>query len=93
MTKDEIKAAQRIGLALLETIEETGDEGAPEGVLFAAMNAAGCTLSQFQTLLAPLERRGFVKRIEPHLLVLTAEGKTFKNTLATAVGAEAPAGA
>ena len=59
-TSAEIRAAQRIGLIVMETIIDADEMGAPSGLLYAALMSKGCSLSQYQSLMAPLERRGFV---------------------------------
>lgn len=76
MTPEQIKAAQRIGLIVLEAIRDAGPMGAPSGVLYAALMGQGCTLSQYQSLMAPLERRGYVL-LEDHCYTLTSTGQAF----------------
>lgn len=92
MTKDQIIAAQKIGLAILEVIEEAGELGAPSGPMYAALNANGCSLSQYQSLMETLQRRGFVN-LQDHCYTLTPAGKTFmvdlKRTLAKVEAAQA----
>jgi|JI8StandDraft_2_1071088.scaffolds.fasta_scaffold48915_2 hypothetical protein len=79
LSNQQIQAVQRIVLVMLETIHESAD-GAPEGVLFAALQTQGCSLSQFQSLLQPLVARKYVTK-EDHLLQVTAEGEAFIATL------------
>lgn len=86
MNQQQIVAAQQIGLAVLETISETGDQGAPAGVLYAALQAKGASLSQFQSLMAPLVSRKFVV-LEHDLYTITNGGQEFLNKLRLAVNA------
>jgi len=83
-TRDPVRAVKEVTLALLETIEETRTDGAPEGVLFAALQAQGCSLTQFQSLLQPLQDRGFLQR-EGHLLRITSVGSSFTSKLRQAL--------
>lgn len=76
MTNDQIRAAQKIGLAVMESIQEAGELGAPSGVLYAALQQTGCTLSQFQSLMRPLEGRGFVTQ-EGNCFTITTTGDAF----------------
>ena len=80
MTPDQIFAAQRIGASILESIEEAGKLGAPSGVLYAALQTAGCTLNQYQSILATMTNRGFVVDDE-HCLTITSLGKAFLKSL------------
>ncbi|CAN7631474.1 hypothetical protein LJR189_004781 [Acidovorax delafieldii] len=80
MTPEQIKAAQRIGLTVLEAIRDAGPTGAPSGVLYAALMGQGCTFSQYQSLMAPLERRGYVQ-LEHQCYTLTSTGQAFINQL------------
>lgn len=80
MTKDQIRAAQRIGLSVLEVIEEAGELGAPSGPMYAALNAQGCSLSQYQSLMGTLQSRGFVT-LQSDCYTLTPEGLKFKEQL------------
>ncbi|MFP3637687.1 hypothetical protein [Paraburkholderia sp. SIMBA_054] len=89
--RSQIVAAQRIGLAILETIDEAGELGAPAGPLFAALQAQGASLSQFESLMAPLVARGLVT-LESHLYTMTSSGREFMGKLRAAVGAATPAG-
>ncbi len=90
MTIDQIRAAQRIGLAVLESIQAAGELGAPSGVLYAALQQTGCSLSQFQSLMAPLEGRGFVTQ-ENHCFTITKAGEAFINQLRSVLAQAAPA--
>lgn len=80
MTREQIVAAQQIGLAVLETVAETGSHGAPAGVLYAALQAKGASLSQFQSLMAPLVSRQFLV-LEHDVYTMTDGGRAFLNKL------------
>lgn len=75
-----MRAIKEITLAVLETIEATYSDGAPEGLLFAVLQAQGCSLNQFQSLLQPLQERGFVER-DGHILRITDTGTDFTSKL------------
>lgn len=77
LNPEQLHAVQTTTLAILESIIEAGDLGAPEGVIYSALMAYGCTLSTFQQLVAPLKSRGYVSEEEPHLLVATEQGRSF----------------
>ena len=51
---------QRLGLAVLETVQESGQIGAPSGHLYAALMVHGATLSQYQSFMATLTRTGLL---------------------------------
>ena len=59
-TTTQQSALNTVVKAVLETIREMGKDGAPSGVLFAALQTQGCTLNQFQSLMGALERAGKV---------------------------------
>lgn len=48
--------------SIVEAVKVAGTRGAPGGVLFAAMMGAGCTLDQFNQLMAALQRAGKVTK-------------------------------
>lgn len=55
-------ALRLIVSAVLDAIRAAGPTGAPGGVLYAACQAHGATLSQFESLMRALERAGKVER-------------------------------
>jgi len=64
---DIITPSQRQAIALIvnavtETIAECGDMGAPGGTIYAALMHYGCTLQQFESLMAALVRLGKVTK-------------------------------
>ncbi|MDP2000154.1 MAG: hypothetical protein Q8K22_11255 [Rhodoferax sp.] len=76
MNNEQIRLAQRLGLAVLESIQEAGELGAPSGVLYAALLHTGCSLNQFQSLMRPLESRGFVV-LEDDCYTISESGGAF----------------
>ncbi len=67
MTRAEaLRALLQIGQAIVETVDECGDQGAPAGVLYAALMERGCSHEQFEAIMAGLvgagrlEKRGHV---------------------------------
>jgi hypothetical protein len=58
------KAVLQLVDGIVESVRAAGPLGAPGGLMYAALMAHGCTLSQFQTImgtlvdLGKLERRG-----------------------------------
>jgi predicted transcriptional regulator len=53
-------AIKKITLAMLETIDEAGDLGAPGGALYLAMMEVNVDLSSFQIYMSGLVRLGFL---------------------------------
>ena len=56
-----IQAERFVVGAVLETIAEQGEDGAPLGPMYAAMQAQGCSWNQWNSLLASLGRTGVVR--------------------------------
>lgn len=80
MTGQQIKAAQCVARALLDTIAEVAPHGAPSGLMYAALMAQGCTLAQYQSLVASMQRNGLItaqedSHGEPVLLHITPKGQ------------------
>lgn len=48
--------------AIIETVQEMGPDGAPAGLLFAALQGQGCTLNQFNSLMDGLVQAGRLRR-------------------------------
>jgi hypothetical protein len=57
-TPKQLAAIRQIALAVIDTVKEMGDTGAPAGVLYAAMQAHGCSKNQFDSLMGALCRGG-----------------------------------
>ena len=59
ITPQQASALQSIVKSVVATINETPD-GAPGGILYAALMHHGCTLNQFESLMGALVRLGKV---------------------------------
>lgn len=75
---------QVLGLAVLEAVEAAGPLGAPNGVLFAALQGMGASLNQYQSFMGGLTRRGFLV-LDAQCYTLTDSGRAFKHKLADAL--------
>lgn len=60
MTPTQVRAVAQVSMGVLEAVEVAGDQGAPGGVLYAAMQAQGATLSQFQGIMGALTKPGYL---------------------------------
>ena len=80
LTDAQARAVRGIAAALLDTIEESGDMGAPGGLMYAAL-ASKLSLTQFESITLPMVRRGYL-RIENDCYFMTASGKAFRKALA-----------
>lgn len=60
MTPTQIRAVATISLGVIEAVEAAGGQGAPGGVLYAALQAQGASLSQFQSLMRTLTNPGYL---------------------------------
>lgn len=58
MTKNQIQALQSIAKGIIESA--TGSVGAPSGVIYASLMSQGATLSQFNSIMDTLTRKGFL---------------------------------
>lgn len=47
---------------LLETVKEAGPDGAPEGLMYAAVMGAGFSLEAFESAMKLLAKRGLIRR-------------------------------
>jgi len=88
MTPHQILAVQKLGSAVLEAIEHSGDLGAPSGVMYAALSSQGCTLQQYQSLMGSMKRRGLVSE-EGDCYTITEAGKQFRRLLDAKLAQEA----
>jgi hypothetical protein len=61
-TETQKRALILIVSAITETIKEAGELGAPGGHMYAALMAHGCTLNQFESIMAALVRLGRVEK-------------------------------
>jgi hypothetical protein len=58
LTPQQRTALGLIARATIDAVQAAGPDGAPAGVLYAALMQQGCTLSQFQSLMGALVRTG-----------------------------------
>jgi hypothetical protein len=56
------KAVWMILETIIDSVREAGSLGAPGGVLYAALMAHGCTLEQFEAIMAALVRTGRLRK-------------------------------
>jgi len=61
------KAIMAIVDAVVGVVRDAGPNGCPEGPLYAALMAHGCSLDQFQSLIGLIEKAGKIRR-EGHVL-------------------------
>lgn len=57
-----LEALLQLSKAVIETVQEAGDQGAPSGVLYAALMTAGLSLEQYERLMAILVDAGKVRK-------------------------------
>jgi len=62
MTTEQIRTLKLIIDAILEAVKEAGSNGAPGGVLYAALMAKGCSLNQFQSLMRGIVNGGKLRQ-------------------------------
>jgi len=70
------QAVQTIYLGILEAIEAGGTQGAPGGIIYAALQHAGATQDNYDELLGSLTSLGFAT-LEGECYRLTARGVAF----------------
>jgi len=58
MNIQQAQALRQVAKAVIDTVKESGDLGAPGGIMYAAMMAQGCTLEQFEAIMGGLIRAG-----------------------------------
>lgn len=57
-----VQALRSLALVLAETVAEAGAAGAPEGVLYGALQQGGVRLATFEAVLAALANDGLIRR-------------------------------
>jgi hypothetical protein len=62
MTEAQIKLLRMIADAIIDSVKAAGPLGAPGGVIYAALMAEGCTLSQYEQIMSGLVRAGKLTR-------------------------------
>ena len=66
-TPEDIRKVVTMVNVIVEAVKETGTNGAPEGPMYAALMAHGCTLDQFNLLVDLAVRAGKLRK-RGHLL-------------------------
>jgi hypothetical protein len=61
-TEQQLQLLRMVATAIIQTVRDAGPLGAPGGVIFAALSAQGCTLSQYQSLISGLVQAGKLAR-------------------------------
>lgn len=75
ITKKQLETIQAVAAAVVDTVREAGEFGAPSGGLYAALMAHGCTLSQYQSLMRALVSAGkLVLRHDCYFIAAEAHG-------------------
>jgi hypothetical protein len=62
MTAEQRAALKAICDAIIDAVKAAGPLGAPGGVLYAALMSYGCTLEQFENLMAGLVRAKMLEK-------------------------------
>jgi hypothetical protein len=62
MTPAQSQALKQVCDAVLEAVKAAGPLGAPGGHIYAALMPSGCTLSQYESLMAGLCRAGMLRK-------------------------------
>lgn len=57
-TNQQRDAFIRIASAIIDTVKEMGEQGAPAGIMYAALMGYGCSLNQFESIMSILVRAG-----------------------------------
>lgn len=60
MTNAQINALRAVAAAIIDSVKAAGPTGASGGVIYAALMAQGCTLSQYQSIMSGLVRAGML---------------------------------
>ena len=76
MTLDQAKALRRIAKAIIEACDAAGSLGAPGGIMYAALMGQGCTLQQFEQIMAGMVKGGMLER-SGECYTATDKGRTF----------------
>jgi hypothetical protein len=61
------EAIIKLMIVIIESVKEMGEQGAPEGPMYAAFMHYGVTLGQFNLIMSFLVEHGFLRR-SGHLL-------------------------
>jgi predicted transcriptional regulator len=82
---DTSMVALLVVFAVLDAINVAGHQGAPDGIIYAALMAFGATLDQHTKLITTLSDQGLVTN-SSHVLRLTGKGRDFLAKLAPLAG-------
>lgn len=69
LTQEQTTTVQTFVAAIVETVGECGEHGAPEGILYAVLMGYGCSLELFRAMVDPMVRQGVLRRTG-HVLYL-----------------------
>jgi hypothetical protein len=69
---DNPKVAHLIMSAIVQTVVESGERGAPSGHLYAGLMSLGCSLYQYESMIMALKKVGVLTE-SGHLLKANAE--------------------
>lgn len=61
-TQNQLAAIRAIADAIVESVREAGELGAPSGIVYAALMSYGCTLDQYQAFIRALIRSGKIRQ-------------------------------
>jgi Neuraminidase (sialidase) len=64
MTPLQIRAVATASLGVIEAVEAGGENGAPAGVVYAAMQAQGASFNQFMSLMTKVIRPGYLTLVD-----------------------------
>lgn len=84
--QQQLEGLQRLGLGVLEAVEEAGEMGAPGGLLYAGMMSAGASLQQFHSFMGTLTGKGMLTQ-DGDCYHMTDAGREFKAKLEAKFGA------
>ena len=76
MTQEQMTALRSIAGTVIEACQAAPVYGAPGGLLYAGLMAAGCTLSQFEQIMSGLVRAGYLVK-NGECYSVTEKGKAF----------------
>jgi hypothetical protein len=60
--QQQTEAIRRIADAIVESVKEAGESGAPSGFVYAALNAQGMTLDQYYSFIGVLVKVGRLRQ-------------------------------
>ena len=61
MNEQQIQAVKLAARMILETVQEMGGDGAPSGIVYAALNAHGMSLMTYQSIIDSMKRQGLIR--------------------------------